>query len=118
MTTDYQIWHEIQPTNLYVVQSEGVLSEFDRKTLFSLYLPIVGSQALTLYMTLWDELFQVPTAHFRLLTQLNISLPQLVESRKRLESLGLLQTYRLSGDLPQFMYEPILPATQTSVKLI
>lgn len=111
MTTDYQIWHEIQPTNLYVVQSEGVLSEFDRKTLFSLYLPIVGSQALTLYMTLWDELFQVPTAHFRLLTQLNISLPQLVESRKRLESLGLLQTYRLSGDLPQFMYEPILPAT-------
>lgn len=111
MTTDYQIWHEIQPTNLYIVQSEGVLSEFDRKTLFSLYLPIVGSQALTLYMTLWDELFQPPTAHFRLLTQLNISLPQLVEARKRLESLGLLQTYRLTGELQQFIYEPILPAT-------
>ncbi|MGL6057197.1 MAG: DnaD domain protein [Culicoidibacterales bacterium] len=111
METDYQIWQEIQPANPYVVQSEGVLSEFDRKTLFSLYLPIVGSQALALYMTLWDELFQKPTAHFRLLTQLNLSLTQLVEARKRLESLGLLQTYRLTSDIQQFIYEPILPAT-------
>lgn len=111
MTTDYQIWHEIQPANPYVVQSEGVLSEFDRKTLFSLYLPIVGSLALTLYMTLWDEQFQAPTAHFRLLTQLNIGLPQLVEARKKLEGLGLLKTYRIKADIQRFIYEPILPAT-------
>ncbi|MGL4952983.1 MAG: DnaD domain protein [Culicoidibacterales bacterium] len=111
METDYQIWQEIQPANPYVVQSEGVLSEFDRKTLFSLYLPIIGSQALALYMTLWDEIFQKPIAHFRLLTQLNMSLTQLVEARKRLESLGLLQTYRLTADIQQFVYEPILPAT-------
>ncbi|MGL5296219.1 MAG: replication initiation and membrane attachment family protein [Culicoidibacterales bacterium] len=111
MVTDYRFWHEIQPTNPYVVQSEGVLSEYDRKTLFSLYLPIVGSQAITLYMILWEELFQQSTAHFRLLTQMNCSLPQLVESRKKLESLGLLKTYCMQSDVPQFIYELVLPAT-------
>jgi replication initiation and membrane attachment protein len=51
-----QHWQELIPIDRYLVTSNGLLHEYDRKVLTFLYQPLIGSTCLSLYMTLWAEL--------------------------------------------------------------
>ena len=44
------------PADSYVVINKTILHDEDRKILTSLYLPVIGTDAVMLYFTLWADL--------------------------------------------------------------
>ena len=71
----------------FVVINRTLLSDYDRKVLTMLYQPIVGSTTVTLYLTLWSfldklEVISTDLTHDSLMTNLQISLEQIVEARE------------------------------------
>ena len=99
----------------FVVINRTLLSEYDRKVLTMLYQPIVGSTTITLYLTLWSlldklEVISSDLTHDSLMTNLQISLEEIVEAREKLEALGLIKTYlKESSEYNSYVYELYSP---------
>ncbi|ANB62322.1 replication initiation and membrane attachment family protein [Anoxybacteroides amylolyticum] len=103
-------WKELIPVDRYIVRSNGMLHDFDRKVITLLYQPLIGSRAFSLYMTLWGELDQqfltAETTHHSLMAIMQCNLKDIYEERLKLEGIGLLKTYvNRSKDPNQFIYE-------------
>jgi replication initiation and membrane attachment protein len=112
-----QHWQEILPIDRYIVASDGLLHEYDRKVLTFLYQPLIGSTCLSLYMTLWAELeenrlWSDSSTHHLLMNLLGLNLKDIYEARLKLEGIGLLKTFVKTeeGDR-SFIYELIPPLT-------
>ncbi|KIL46286.1 replication initiation and membrane attachment family protein [Jeotgalibacillus campisalis] len=104
------MWREVQPTDDYRVQLNGLLHETDRSIIQSLYQPLVGASSISLYFMLWEEVqhFQLeskPATHATLLGMLNVSIDQIFDARIHLEGMGLLKTYIKGGDTKEFLYQ-------------
>jgi replication initiation and membrane attachment protein len=106
-----QHWQELIPIDRYLVTSNGLLHEYDRKVLTFLYQPLIGSTCLSLYMTLWAELeenrlWSESSTHHLLMNLLSVNLKDIHEARLNLEGIGLLKTYVKSDDSGRsFIYE-------------
>ena len=112
-----QHWQEILPIDRYVVASDGLLHEYDRKVLTFLYQPLIGSTCFSLYMTLWAELeenrlWSESSTHHLLMNLLEMNLKEIYEARLKLEGIGLLKT-RVKTDEGgrSFIYELHPPLT-------
>ena len=46
----------ILPADTYTIVNRTILTEYERKTIISLYSPIIGSNATALYFALWQDL--------------------------------------------------------------
>lgn len=109
-----QHWTEIIPVDRFIVHSNNVLSDFDRRVVTTLYQPLIGSGALSLYMTLWNELEKQKAwgeemTHYALMVTMGVPLKDIYKNRLKLEAIGLLNTYVSEGeDTRKFVYE-ILP---------
>lgn len=104
----------ILPADVYVVVNKSVLNENDRFVLTTLYQPIVGSSALSLYFTLWSDLnksifLSCEYTHHHLMDFMNLKLEEIISSRKKLEAIGLLKTYLKQGDVNSYIYEIYSP---------
>lgn len=91
-------WKELLPIDDYIVRTNGILHDFDRKVLTLLYQPLIGSLCYSLYMTLWGEidvnrLWGNKNKHYHLMSMMQLNLKQILEERKKLEGIGLLKTY-------------------------
>jgi len=91
-------WKELLPIDDYMVRTNGILHDFDRKVLTLLYQPLIGSLCYSLYMTLWgeidiDRLWGNKNKHYHLMSMMQLNLKQILEERKKLEGIGLLKTY-------------------------
>ncbi|SEM37103.1 replicative DNA helicase loader DnaB [Mesobacillus persicus] len=112
-----QHWQELLPIDQYVVASNGLLHEYDRKVLTFLYQPLIGPVCLSLYMTLWTELeesrlWSESTTHHSLMTLLDLNLKEIYQARLKLEGMGLLKTYVKNDDEERsFIYELQPPLT-------
>ena len=101
--------------DVYTVINQTILTEVDRKVLISLYEPIIGSTALSLYFTLWqdldkNEIISNDYNHHHLMVILKESLSNILIARKALEAVGLLKTYVKSTDnLNEYLYELYSP---------
>jgi replication initiation and membrane attachment protein len=109
-------WKELIPVDRYIVRSNGILHDFDRKVLTLLYQPLIGYRAFSLYMTLWGELEQQlwgeETTHHSLMAGMQCSLKEIYDERLKLEGIGLLKTYvNNEQDPKQFIYELQPPLT-------
>jgi replication initiation and membrane attachment protein len=108
-------WMELVPVDRYQVRANGLLHEFDRKILTMLYQPLIGSNGLSLYMTLWGELDQrgmwgEETTHHTLMVYMHRPLKEIYEERLKLEGIGLLKVYRNTQDgVRNFIYELVPP---------
>jgi replication initiation and membrane attachment protein len=106
-----QHWQELIPIDRYLVTSNGLLHEYDRKVLTFLYQPLIGSTCLSLYMTLWAELeenrlWSESSTHHLLMNLLSVNLKEIYEARLNLEGIGLIKTYVKSDDSGRsFIYE-------------
>lgn len=75
------------------------LSDFDRKNILKLYMPIVGDKVISLYQTLYtfvkDTNYESDILqHEKIIKQMHLrSLDRFVEIRNKLEAIGLLETY-------------------------
>lgn len=104
----------ILPADVYVVVNKSVLNENDRFILTTLYQPIIGSNALSLYFTLWSDLnksifLSCEYTHHHLMDFMNLKLEEIISSRKKLEAIGLLKTYLKQGDVNSYIYEIYSP---------
>ncbi|MGL4382908.1 MAG: hypothetical protein ACRCTA_04240, partial [Bacilli bacterium] len=82
----------------YVVESNSILSSFDRKIIALLYQPIIGYAASSLYFSLWSELdvdtiISDESRFNRLLKLMMIDLSSLIDCFNTLEAIGLIDTY-------------------------
>ncbi|WP_148299141.1 hypothetical protein [Companilactobacillus paralimentarius] len=96
----------------------GHLNDDDRHVLTDLYLPILGTEAFSLYLLLWEKLpnKEVVTqrkSHAELMSLLGIDLKRFYEARIKTEALGLIRTYQKKDSLgPYYIYqlfEPLSP---------
>lgn len=112
-----QHWKELIPVDRYVVRSNGILQDYDRKILTMLYQPLIGSMCFSLYMTLWseveqDRLWGKESTHHYLMAMMQTNLRTVYEERLKLEGIGLLKTYvKQEGDSRLFVYELVPPLT-------
>lgn len=111
MSIDKQHWMDVLPADPYTVLAAGYLHNFHRQVLTMLYQPIIGSQALSLYMTLWSECEQSDLnpnnlTHHSLMLGMRTNLKTIYEQRLLLEGIGLLKVYEGSEEgTKKLLYE-------------
>jgi replication initiation and membrane attachment protein len=105
-------------TDLYEVSSGSILTDYDRKVLVRLYQPIIGTNAIGLYFTLWSELEGERTITTysaqlsRLIDILKISIKEYNYALEQLEMMGLVKTYyNKVKEIQQFVYKLKAPLT-------
>lgn len=105
----------ILPADTYTVVNRTILTEYERKTIISLYSPIIGSNAVSLYFALWQDLERISKEdgekfnHHHLMSTLKLGLEPVTTARKSLEAMGLLRSYYKPGDLGDYYYEIFSP---------
>jgi len=96
----------------------GHLNDDDRHILTDLYLPILGTEAFSLYLLLWEkipnkEVITQRKGHAELMSLLGIDLKRFYEARIKAEALGLIRTFQKRDDLGHYyvyqLFEPLSP---------
>lgn len=108
----------VLPADRYKVVNKSMLSNIDQKNLLTLYGPIIGSLAVTLYLTLWQDLNRQEDEsefllHHHLLSTLKCASKSLKEARESLEATGLVKTFVKEENVLVYIYElysPLYPA--------
>lgn len=106
------------PADKYKVINKTILSDNDKKILISFYMPIIGCTAVSLYLTLWQDLniqeeCSEELIHHHLITLLKESKENVFKARQALEAVGLLKSYLKDGNVKEYIYElysPLLPS--------
>lgn len=104
----------VLPADTYVIMNKTMLSEQDRKTIIMLYQPIIGSIAISLYLTFWsyldrNELFSLEWTHHHLMTNMGLKLDDIIEAREKLEGVGLVKAYLKKDHINNLVYELYSP---------
>ena len=104
----------VLPADTFIVVNKTTLSDNDRNLLILLYQPLVGSQAISLYYTLWayldkSELISNEWTHHHILRDMMISNSEFIDAKVKLEAIGLIKTYYKSGNVNNYVYELYSP---------
>lgn len=105
----------ILPADTYIVINKTLLNDKDRNLLIMLYQPLIGSDSISLYFTLWSyldklEIMSNEWTHHHLMSSLKIKLEDIVIARQKLEGIGLIKTYfKESNGLKNYVYELYSP---------
>lgn len=99
----------VLPADSYIVVNKTVITEIDKGILVDLYQPIIGNRAVSLYLTLLNDLERNlfvtgEFTHHHLLSVMQSSLEEIVKSREKLEGIGLLKTYMKKGSVSNYVY--------------
>ncbi len=99
----------ILPADTYTVISKSVINDSDLKLVTMLYQPIIGFAAVSLYLTLIDDLdkrdvMSEDLTHHHLMSTMQLKLDDIVVAREKLEAVGLLKTYLKKGSINQYAY--------------
>ena len=91
-----------------------MLDDISYKTLLQLYQPIMGMEAVSLYMTLYSELDQItltksPSLISRLCKMTGFSLNELSQSLSKLEAIGLMSSYKKKSQENRFLFDLKMP---------
>lgn len=106
----------ILPADTYIVVNKTIITETDKKIVTTLYQPIIGNTAVSLYFTLIDDLLKREImsneeTHHHLMSTMQIKLENLVIAREKLEAVGLLKTYIKKEDVNNYVYVLYSPMT-------
>lgn len=112
------LFKELQPVDSFIIQMPNILTDKDRQLVTMLYKPIIGSDAMSLYCTLWAESEGETTeqlTHYYLMDVLNMSLKKIFDARVSLEAIGLMKTWKKDDDDKRlFIYEVVAPLDAAS----
>ena len=86
------------PADTYRVVNKTILTEYDKKIIINLYQPIIGPNAISLYLTLISDLdnklsISDINTHHHLMISLKNGLNEIKKARNILEAVGLIKTY-------------------------
>ncbi len=105
----------LYPADIYQVIDKSLLEERDKFILNMLYMPIIGTTAVSLYLKLQSETnntyISSELTHHHLMTSMSMSLDNLKEARLKLEGIGLLKTYYHKGEINSYVYELYSPVS-------
>lgn len=106
--------YNILPADTYVVVNKSIINEEDRKILTMLYQPIIGPLPIMLYFSLWSDLDKTEIisneyTHHHLVTNMHMTLDEIVESRRKLEAIGLLKTFYKEENINNYIYQLFSP---------
>lgn len=99
------------PNDRYLLRMNDACKEDYVLALTHLYQPLIGLKAISLYLTLLNdvELLDGPTTHHTLMSMTNLDLDEFYQSRIKLEAIGLMKTYVKEGEYRTFYYELVPP---------
>ena len=108
--------YNLVPADTYVVVNKTILHNEDRKIITSLYLPIIGTDAVMLYFTLWadldnSEILSSDFSHQKLVSSLRITINELQTSFDKLEAIGLIKAFIKEGNVNNYIYEIFSPVS-------
>ena len=106
----------ILPADTYTVINKTILDDTDHKILTMLYQPIIGYQAISLYESLKadldkQELISEEFTHHHLMSTMQLSLPEIIIAREKLEGIGLLKSYVKEENTNNYVYLLYSPLT-------
>lgn len=107
---------KVLPADTFVVINKSILNDQDRRILTMLYQPIIGSNSINLFFTLWSyldklEVMSLEYTHHNLMTSMKMRLEDIIESREKLEAIGLIRTYIKKDNINNLIYELYSPLT-------
>ena len=99
----------VLPADSYIVVNKTIITEVDKQILIDLYQPIIGNKAVSLYLTLFNDLERNAFVtgeftHHHLLSVMQMPLKDIVFAREKLEGIGLLKTYFKNGSVNNYVY--------------
>lgn len=102
------------PADTYTVVNKSIITEDDKKNIISLYEPIIGPLAVSLYFTLIRdinllEIISRDYTHHHLMTMMKSSIDTIKKARESLEGVGLLKSYYKEGEPNSYVYELYSP---------
>ncbi len=94
----------------------SMLASYDYDTLILLYQPIVGYQAISIYLTMWSQYkmksITETLSHEDFLKLTSITLTDFENARGKLEAIGLMKTYRKKeANVVTYCYKLYAPKT-------
>lgn len=100
---------KLLPADTYIVVNKTILSSEDRKKITMLYQPIIGHTAVSLYLTLIDDLekrefMSSELTHHHLVSTMQLKLQDIIIAREKLEAVGLLKTYVKEENVNNYVY--------------
>ncbi len=106
--------NHLLPADLYSVVNKTVINEQDRKLITTLYQPIIGYSAVSLYFTFVDDLdkrnlMSDDLTHHHLMSTMQLKLSDILIARKKLEAVGLLKTYFKEDHVNHYVYQIYSP---------
>lgn len=104
----------LSPADTYIVVNKSIINDEDRTILTMLYQPIIGPLPIILYFSLWadlDKKQQISTeyTHHHLITNMQISMHDILEARRKLEAIGLLKTFVKEESINNYLYQLYSP---------
>ena len=104
------------PADTYIVVNKSIITNEDRTILTILYQPLIGPLPIMLYLSLWSDLDKIEImsteyTHHHLITNMQMTLKEIVDSRKKLEAIGLLKTFikEDSNNINNYIYQLYSP---------
>ena len=99
----------ILPADTYTIVKKSTITDLDRRLITLLYQPIIGYTAVSLYFTLLDDLEKQEVlseefTHYHLMASMQLKLEKIIESREKLEAVGLLKTYFKKSNVNSYAY--------------
>lgn len=100
---------KLLPADTYIVVNKTILSLEDKKKITMLYQPIIGHTAVSLYLTLIDDLEKMEfmsneLTHHHLISTMQLKLTDIIIAREKLEAVGLLKTYVKEDHVNNYVY--------------
>ena len=108
--------YTLLPADTYVVINKTILHNEDRKVLTNLYLPVIGTDAIMLYFSLWSdldnsEIISNDYSHQKLVSNLRMTISEIETARHKLEAIGLIKTLVKDGTTNNYIYELYSPVS-------
>ena len=108
--------YTLLPADSYVVINKTILHNEDRKVLTNLYLPVIGTDAVMLYFSLWSdldnsEIISNDHSHQKLVSNLRMTISEIETARHKLEAIGLIKTLVKEGSTNSYIYELYSPVS-------
>ena len=107
------LYQELQPVDTFKIKMAHPFSNYDRQLLTLFYQPLIGPDAMSLFMSLWADAERKKEDeynHYYLMNLLSMPLGQVFEARISLEAIGLLRTYSKKNVQDRsFLYELLPP---------
>ncbi|GEN82241.1 replication initiation and membrane attachment protein [Sporosarcina luteola] len=107
------LYQELQPVDTFKIKMASPFSDYDRQLLTLFYQPLIGPQAMSLFMSFWADAEcekETEYNHYYLMNLLTMPLGQVFEARISLEAIGLLRTYCKQEEHDRvFIYELLPP---------